>query len=113
MNNFVTEINGFYNYSIYYGDTVSLYIEKKPWDVLDRANLVGERLCQGKIDYKTGGIFYGLVLAPKIKFSLIIDDYGITEKYKTNKEFNNSKRLLDRSQYFKMIQGKKSICVVA
>ena len=47
MNNFIREINGFYNDSIYYGDTDSLYIEKKNWDVLDKANLVREELCQG------------------------------------------------------------------
>ena len=29
MNNFTREINGFYNSSLYYGDTDSLYIEKK------------------------------------------------------------------------------------
>ena len=29
MNNFIRGINGFYNKSIYYGDTDSLYIEKK------------------------------------------------------------------------------------
>ena len=29
INNFCTEINGFYNKSIYYGDTDSLYMEKK------------------------------------------------------------------------------------
>ena len=72
MNNFIREINGFYNNSIYYGDTDSLYIEKKYWDVLDKANLVGEELCQGKNDYKTGGIFYALFLAPKIKYCLTI-----------------------------------------
>ena len=48
MNNFFREINGFYKNSIYYGNTVSLYKEKKYWDVLDKANLVGEELCQGK-----------------------------------------------------------------
>ena len=57
MNTFIGEINGFYKNSIYYRDTDNLYIEKKYWDVLDRANLVGEGLCQGKIDYKTVGIF--------------------------------------------------------
>ena len=67
MNNFIREINGFYNNSIYYGDTDSLYIEKKFWDVLDKANLV-EGLFQGKNAYKTGGIFYGLFLAPKKYF---------------------------------------------
>ena len=107
MNNFIREINGFYNNSIYYGDTDSLYIEKKYWDVLDKANLVGEELCQGKNDYKTGGIFYGLFLAAKIKYCLTIDDYGIIQEHKTFKGFNDSKRLLDRSQYFKMIEGEK------
>ena len=50
MNNFIREINGFYNNNIYYGDTDSLYIEKKYWDVLDKSNLVGEGLCRGKND---------------------------------------------------------------
>ena len=107
MSNFIREINGFYNNSIYYGDTDSLYIEKKYWDVLDKAILVGGGLCQGKNDYKTGGIFYGLFLAPKIKYCLTIDDYGIIQEHKTLKGFNGSKRLLDRSQYFKMIEGEK------
>ena len=67
MNNFIREINGFYNNSIYYTDTENLHKEKKYWDVLDKVNLVGKKLCQGKNDYKTGGIFYGLFLARKIK----------------------------------------------
>ena len=107
MNNFIREINGFYNNSIYYGDTDSLYIEKKYWDVLDKANLVGKNLCQGKIDYKTGGIFYGLFLALKIKYVLATDHYGIIQQHMTFKGFNDSKRLLHRSQYFDMLNGKK------
>ena len=75
MNNFVSENNGFYNNSIYYTDTDSLYIEKKYWDVLDKANLVCKNLCQGKNDYKTSGNFYALFLAPKIKYVLSIDDF--------------------------------------
>ena len=107
MNNFIREINGFYNNNIYYGDTDSLYIEKKYWDVLDKANLVGKNLCQGKNDYKTGGIFYGLFLAPKIKDVLTIDVYGIIQQHMTFKGFNDSERLLDRSQYFDMLKGTK------
>ena len=57
MNKFISEINGFNNNSIYYGDTDSMYIGKKFWDALDKTNLVGENLCQAKNDYKTGGIF--------------------------------------------------------
>ena len=43
INNFIREINGFYNNIIYYGDRDSLYIEKIYWDVLDKANLVGKK----------------------------------------------------------------------
>jgi len=57
LNNFIREINGVYTNSVYYGDTDSLYREKKYWDVLDKANLVGKNLCQGKNDYKSRGIF--------------------------------------------------------
>ena len=107
MNNFIREINGFYNNSIYYGDTDSLYIEERCWDVLDKENLVGKYLCQGKNDYKTGGIFYGLFLAPKIKYVSTINDYGIIQQHMTFKGFNDIKRLLERSQSFDMLDGKK------
>ena len=43
MNNFIREINWLYYNSKHYGDTVSLYIKKKYWDVLDKANLVGKK----------------------------------------------------------------------
>ena len=75
--------------------------------MLDKANLIGDNLCQGKNVYETGGIFYGLFLAPKIKYCLTIDDYGIIQEHKFFKGINDSKRLLDRSQYFKMIEGEK------
>ena len=79
--------------------------ETKYWDVLDKNKLVKEGLCQGKNE--TGGIFYSLFLAPKIKFCLTIDNYRFIQEHKTFKGFNDSKRLLDRSQYFNMIEGKK------
>ena len=52
MINFIRETNEFYikKNKIYYTDTDSLYIEKKHWDVLHKANLVGKDLCQGKKD---------------------------------------------------------------
>ena len=106
MNNFVREINGFYENSINFGDTDSLYTEKKYWDVLDKANLVGEGFCQGKSDV-SGGILYGLFLAPKTNYVLTIDEFGILQQYMTFKGFIGSKRLLDQSQYFNMLEGKK------
>ena len=86
MNKFIREMNGFYENNIYYTDIDSLYIEKKHWDVLDKANVAGDGLFQGKNDYKTGGIFYGLFLAPKIKYCLTIDDLVL---------YKNTKRLKD------------------
>ena len=61
-------------------------IKKKYWDVLDKANFVGEELCQGKRDYKTSGIVYGLFFAPKTKYCLTIADIGIIQKQKRLKD---------------------------
>ena len=69
--------------------------------------MVEEGLCQGKNDLKLGFIFYGLFLAPKIEHVLTINEYGVIQENKTFKGFIDSKRLLDRSQYFKIREGKK------
>ena len=92
---------------MYITDTDSLYIETNYWDVLDKTKLVGEELCQGKDDYKSGGIFYGLFLAPK-KLCLTIEKFAILRDYKTLTGFNYSRTLVDCSQYSKMIEGKKT-----
>ena len=65
MNNFIYAINGLYTNDVYYTDCDSLYIESKHWDKLHEAGLVGKNLLQGKNDFKDGGIFYALFLAPK------------------------------------------------
>ena len=67
-NNFIHAISGFYTNDVYYTDTDFLYIEKKPWDKLDKAGLLGKYLVQGKNDYKEGGILSGLFLA-KVLFN--------------------------------------------
>ena len=85
MNNFIHVIGGFYTNDVYYTDMDSLYIENKHWDNLDKAGLVGKNLLQGKNDYKDGGVFYGLFLAPKIKYCLTINEYGVIDKKKTFK----------------------------
>ena len=84
MNNFIHAINGFYTNDVYYTDTDSLYIENKHWDKLEKADLVGKNLLQGKND-KDGGIFYGLLLAPKIKYFLTINKFGFIDEHKTFK----------------------------
>ena len=82
-------------------------MENKYWDSLDKAGLAGSNLCRGKNDCKSRGIFRGLYLASKIIHSLTAYECGIIEEHKTFEGFTDSRRLLDRSQYFKKIEGKK------
>ena len=112
MNNFIHAIDGFYTNDVYYTDTDAKCIECKHWDKLQGAGLVGENLLQGKNDYKDGGIFYGLFLAPKIKYCLTINKYGVIDEHKTFKGFTNVSDNLNRKQYFKMFEGDKLIAKV-
>ena len=56
-------------------------LKKKYWYVLDEASLVGDNLCRSQNDSKLRGIFYGLILAPKIKYCLTINEFGIIEEH--------------------------------
>ena len=112
MNNFIHAINGFYTNDVYYNDCDSLYIENKHWDKLEKAGLVEKRLLQGKNDYKDGGIFYALFLAPKIKYCLTINKYGVIDEHKTFKGFTNVSDNLNRKEYFKMFGGDKLVAKV-
>ena len=100
MNNYIHAINGFYKNDVYYTDTDNLYIEKKHWEKLVKAGLNGKALLQGKYDYKDGGFFYGLFLAPKIKYCLSINKYGVIDEHKTLKGFTNVSDILDRKECF-------------
>ena len=77
MDNVIEQIDGFYNNIIYYTDTDSLYIHKKHWSTLVEKGYVGKYLGRGKNDHGDSGIFFAWFLAPKIKYCLIVDDYGI------------------------------------
>ena len=105
MNNFIHAIDGFYSNDVYYTDCDSLYIEDKHWNKLKEKNLFGKNLCQGKNDYKDGGIFYGLFLALKIKYCLTINKYGVIDEHKTFKGFTNVSDNLNRKEFFKMASG--------
>ena len=107
MNNFIHATDRFYTSHVYYTDTDSLYIENKHWDKLDKAGLVGKGLLQGKKDYKDGGIFCGLFLAPKIKYCLTINKYGVIDEHETFKGFTNVSDNLDGKEYFNMAKGDK------
>ena len=79
---------------------------------MDKAGLRGDNLCQGKNDYKSGGIFYGLFLAPKLNYCLIVDKFGLSQEHRIFKGFIDSKRLLDRCQCFKMVDGENILAIL-
>ena len=112
MKNFIHATNGFNTNDVYYTDTDSLYIENNNWDKLDKAGLVGKNLLQGKNDYKDGGSFYGLFLAPKRKYCLTINKYGVIDEHRTFKGLTNVSDNLDRTEYFKMFEGEKLVAKV-
>ena len=95
MYNFTQAIGGFYSNDVYYTDTDNLYIENKRWNKLSKAGLVSKALLQGKNDYKNGGIFFGLFLAPKIKYCSTIFKHGVIDEHKTFKGVTNVSDNLD------------------
>ena len=105
INNFIHAFGGFNTNDVYYTDTDSIYIENKHWDKLNKAGLVGKNLIQGKNDYKDGGIFYALFLAPKMKYCLTTNKYCVIDEHKTFIRFSDVSDNLDRKQYFKMGDG--------
>ena len=85
MNNFIVCVDGVKKPNIYYGDTDSIHLHSKHYDKLQEHEYVGLKLSQGKNDYEDGGIIYGLYLAPKIKFNIIINKDKILEYKQTFK----------------------------
>ena len=109
MNNFIHEIIGFFTNDLYNEDTDSMYIENKHRDKLDKASLVGKNSLQCKNDYIDGGVFYGLLLVPKMKYCLTINKFGSIDEHKTFKGFTNVSHNLNTKKYFKMFNGDKLI----
>ena len=106
MNYVIEEIDGFYNNNIYYTDTDSLYIHKKYWSNLVEKGFVGKSLGLGKNDYGNSGIFYAWFLAPKIKYCLVIDDYGIISAKRTFKGYSEEHRMIKLNEYISLSEGK-------
>ena len=49
-----------------------------------------------------------MFLAPKMKYSLTADEYGVIDEHRTVKDLTDSKRLLYRNQYCEKLKGKKN-----
>ncbi|ESP03444.1 hypothetical protein LOTGIDRAFT_171384 [Lottia gigantea] len=104
INNFIRVIDGFYKPEIYYTDTDSLYISSSNWDKLNDAGLVSENdYCKGKNDYGNGGIIFGLYLAPKVKYNIILTSDGILKEKKTFKGYSKDK--ISVEDYIRLANG--------
>ena len=101
MNNVFHEIDAFYNNIINYTDTDSGYIQKY-WNTLVEKGYVGISLGQGKNDYGDSGIFYAWFLAPKIKYCLVIDDYGIILAKRTFKGYSEEHKMIKLNEYISL-----------
>ena len=79
MNDVIKQIGGFYivSNSFYYTDTEYLYINKKYWSELVDNGFAGKTLGSGNKDYNYSGVFYAWFLAPKVKYCLLINDFGV------------------------------------
>ena len=106
MNNVIKQINGFFTNTIYYTDTDSLYIHKNHWSTLIEKEFVGKSLGLGKNDYGNSGIFYAWFLAPKIKYCLVIDDFGIISAKRTFKGYSEEHRMIKLEEYISLAEGK-------
>ena len=104
MNDVIEQIGGFYNNSIYYTD--SLYIRKKYWSNLVDNGFVGKSLGLGKNDNGNSGVFYAWFLAPKIKYCLVIDDFGIISANRTFKGYSEEHRMIKLDEYISLAEGK-------
>ena len=106
MNDVIKKIDGFYNTINYYTDTDSLYIHKKYWSTLVEKGCVGKSLGLGKKDYGNSGTFYAWFLAPKIKFCLVIDDFGIVSAKTTFDGYCEEHRMIKLNEYISLSEGK-------
>ena len=107
MNDVILALDGFKNNKIYYGDTDSVYIHKNDYNMLIEKELVGKDLFQLKNDYgENAGIVYGLFLAPKVKYCIVIDENGILSQKTTFKGFNQNINNVSFKDFLDLEQGK-------
>ena len=106
MNDVFREIDGFYSNNIYYGDTDSGYIHKQHWSTLVDKRYVGKSLGLGKNDYDDSGMFYVWFLVPKIKYCLVIYDFGIISAKRTFKVYSEEYRMIKLDEYISLSEGK-------
>ena len=84
----------------------SVYIHKNDYNILIEKGLVGKDLFQSKNDYgENAGIVYGLFLALKVKYCIVIDENGILSQNTTFKGFNQNINNITFKGFLDLEQG--------
>ena len=106
MNEVFNQKRGFSYKGVSYGDTDSMYIHKKDWSDLVDNRFVRKSLGLGKNDYGNCGMFYTWFLAPKIKYCLVIVDYGVLPAKRTFESYGEGHRMIKPEKYIWLTGGK-------
>ena len=106
MNEVFNQVGGFYNNSIYYADTDSVYKQKKNWDDLVDKGFVGKFLGLGGNDYRNSGLFYAWLLAPEIKYCFVINDFGVITAKRTFKGYSEEHIMIKLDELISLSEGK-------
>ena len=85
MNYVIEQLGGFYKNGIYYIGTDSLYRHKEYWSDLVDYGFVGKSLGLGKKYYGNSSILHAWFLASKLKYCLVIDNFGVILAEKLSK----------------------------
>ena len=67
---------------------------------------VGKSLGLGENDYGNSGIFYSWFLAAKIKYCLVIDDFGVFSAKRTFKGYSEEEILIKLDEIVPLLRGK-------
>ena len=79
---------------------------KKYWSPLVDNGFVGKSLGLDRNDYGISGKCFAWFLAPKIKYCLLIDDFGVILAKRTFKGFSEEHRMIKRDEYILLSEGK-------
>ena len=99
-NDVIKQKGAFYNISVYYTDTDSPFTHKKYWSDLIDNGFVGKSLGLGENCYGNSGFFYAWFLTPKIKYCLVIDDFGVISAKHLFKDFFQEHRMRNWMSFY-------------
>ena len=90
MNEVILALDGFRISKRYYGDNDSVYIHNDVYEILKTVDLNGKNIYQSKNDYGKGGLFYGLFLAAKNNYFIVVDENGMFSPKTTFKRYDQN-----------------------